>query len=162
MDLGAVKVLLEAQDRTFKNTLDLVVEQLKLKIHSAEKTIQDLKVTQDGGEPPNVGSGDVSAVRRSDGAGAVGDGSQVDEDGVGAGADDGMGTGAAGAAGEPAGATSGDGGGTVSPARAMFGLGGGAASLASVVSSDSGANVAVDAGVTGRSATKQQVKVAAQ
>lgn len=42
MDLQAVKVLLEAQDKTFKTAIDIVVEQLKSRIQLAEGTIADL------------------------------------------------------------------------------------------------------------------------
>lgn len=42
MDLEAVKVLLEAQDKTFRTALDFVVDQLKSRIQVAETTISDL------------------------------------------------------------------------------------------------------------------------
>ncbi|KAK3882398.1 hypothetical protein Pcinc_013215 [Petrolisthes cinctipes] len=42
MDLEDVKVLLEAQDKTFKTALDIIVEQLKSRIQHSEETITDL------------------------------------------------------------------------------------------------------------------------
>ncbi|KAK3863122.1 hypothetical protein Pcinc_031064 [Petrolisthes cinctipes] len=42
MDLEAVKVLLAAQDKTFKTALDIIVEQLKSRIQHSEETITDL------------------------------------------------------------------------------------------------------------------------
>ena len=42
MDIEAVKVLLEAQDRALKTALDVVVEQLESRIQLAEGTITDL------------------------------------------------------------------------------------------------------------------------
>lgn len=42
MDIEAVKVLLQAQDKTFKTAIDVVVEQLKSRLHAAEETIADL------------------------------------------------------------------------------------------------------------------------
>ncbi|KAK3887048.1 hypothetical protein Pcinc_008813 [Petrolisthes cinctipes] len=42
MDTEAVKVLLEAQDRTFRTAIDLVVEQLKSRLQAAEGTVLDL------------------------------------------------------------------------------------------------------------------------
>lgn len=42
MNLEAVKVLLEAQDKTFKTALDVIVEQLNSRIKQSEETIADL------------------------------------------------------------------------------------------------------------------------
>ncbi|KAK3873464.1 hypothetical protein Pcinc_021541 [Petrolisthes cinctipes] len=42
MDTEAVKVLLEAQDRTFRTAIDLVVVQLKSRLQAAEGTVLDL------------------------------------------------------------------------------------------------------------------------
>ena len=51
MDLAAVKLLLEAQDKTFKSALDIVVEQLKSRIQLAEGALSEvtksLEFTQD-------------------------------------------------------------------------------------------------------------------
>lgn len=42
MDLEAIKVLLEAQDRAFKTALDIVVEQLQARLQAAETKSEDL------------------------------------------------------------------------------------------------------------------------
>ena len=42
MDLEAIKVLLDAQDRTFKTAMDIVIEQFNSRIKQAEGTIADL------------------------------------------------------------------------------------------------------------------------
>lgn len=42
MDLEAIKVLLEAQDKTLRTALDIIVDQLKSRIQDAETTISDL------------------------------------------------------------------------------------------------------------------------
>ncbi|KAK4305635.1 hypothetical protein Pmani_004724 [Petrolisthes manimaculis] len=42
MDLEAIKVLLDSQERTFRTATDLIVDQFKSRIQEAEVTIQDL------------------------------------------------------------------------------------------------------------------------
>lgn len=43
MDLEAIKVLLEAQDRAFKSALDIVVQQLTARVQAAEKRTEDVR-----------------------------------------------------------------------------------------------------------------------
>ncbi|KAK3893888.1 hypothetical protein Pcinc_002327 [Petrolisthes cinctipes] len=42
MDIEAIKVLLEAQDRAFKSAMDIVIEQLTARIQAAEKRTEDV------------------------------------------------------------------------------------------------------------------------
>ncbi|KAK3881603.1 hypothetical protein Pcinc_011462 [Petrolisthes cinctipes] len=42
MDIEAIKVLLEAQDRDFKSAMDIVIEQLTARIQAAEKRTEDV------------------------------------------------------------------------------------------------------------------------
>ena len=67
MDIAAVKVLLESQERTFKTALDIVIEELKSRIQLAEGTltevIKSLKFSQS--EVKDL-QGEVKVLRTAD------------------------------------------------------------------------------------------------
>lgn len=67
MDIEAVKVLLETQERTFKTALDIVVEQLNSRIKTAEGTITDLiKSLEFSQSEVKDLQGEVKVLRKAD------------------------------------------------------------------------------------------------
>lgn len=67
MDIEAVKVLLETQERTFKTAIDIVVEQLQARLQIAEGTITDLiKSLEFSQNEVKDLQGEVKVLRKSD------------------------------------------------------------------------------------------------
>lgn len=67
MDLDAIKVLLEAQERTFRTAMDIVVEQLKSRIQTMEGTIADLIKSLEFTQAEVLDyKGEIKSLRKSD------------------------------------------------------------------------------------------------